>query len=86
MGDQCFQAQEVLRENGPCISAGCWLNFQGCRADCTMPFMYMRIASTGGLGNSQEWRWGPVLGLVLTDTEEHLYLQIGGTIQLTHIH
>ena len=51
-----------------------------------MPSMYMRIARTGGLGNSQEWRWGAVLGLVLTDTEEHLYLQIGGTIQLTHIH
>lgn len=62
---QCFQAQEVLRESGPCASAGCCLNLQVCRADCTMPSMYMRITSTGRLGNPQELRWGAVLGLVL---------------------
>ena len=62
---QCFQAQEVLMESGPCTFIGCWLNLQVCRADCTMPSMYTRNVSTGGLGNPQEWRWGAVLGLVL---------------------
>ena len=84
MGDQCFQAQEVLRENGPCISAGCW--FSGVQG---------RLHHAIHVHEDHEYRraWeftgvevGAVLGLVLTDTEEHLYLQIGGTIQLTHIH
>ena len=52
-------------ESGPCTFTGCWLNLQVCRADFTMPSMYTRNVSTGGLGDPQEWRWGAVLGLVL---------------------